>query len=304
MGIAKFDDGIIDNPKFEKAGAAACWLWFCSVLVSRRGLTDGFISKLKVQTLVPGLTQPYKHADKLVQCGLWDEALGGYQVHDYLEWNPSKIQVEEYRQHDKDRKQSARRQKSSSGVDTTRNPNGFQTDSERRGATHAGAKSLSVSLSAVSGFDLPGESAREGDDDEGPTGGLQPVWTTRGRARAGLVVTHLKCLPLASAACERGWCVPAFLVTREWLPQVEHHELEITKFIANVLLEQPDGPIGDDPLTFWRARWRERHGTTVKPSHRPTAVESNLRGLREDLGIAEAVAILDPTRRVEGTRES
>jgi hypothetical protein len=26
--------------------------------------------------------------------------------------------------------------------------------------------------------------------------------------------------------------------------------------------------------------------------------------LREDLGIAEAVAILDPTRRVEGTRES
>jgi hypothetical protein len=28
-------------------------------------------------------------------------------------------------------------------------------------------------------------------------------------------------------------------------------------------------PVGDDKFVFWRARWREDHGTTVTPLERP-----------------------------------
>jgi hypothetical protein len=267
MGIAKFDDGIIDNPKFEKAGAAACWLWFCSVLVSRRGLTDGFISKLKVQTLVPGLPQPYKHAEKLVECGLWDEALGGYQVHDYLEWNPSKVQVEEYRQHDKDRKQSARRQKSVSGVDTARNPNGIQTDSERRGATHAGAKSESESLSKR--FGSSGESARGGNS----------------HARHSWCSARI-CVPMVLHADFTGR-----LGTRT-------ADTDLLRWYPTVVAKFDGQPLGDDLFAFWRNEFAAWVGTvTQAPSQRrPTAVESNLRGLQEDLSLAASVALLEARR--------
>lgn len=159
MGTAKFDDGLPSNPKFIRAGAVASWLWVCGVLYCRRGLTDGLIPRVVVPSLVVGLKSPYAHAKRLVEVGLWDVEADDYRVHDFLDWNPSKAQIEGYRAQDRERKQARH---------SDRNLNGIHADSKRipvekavtRG-THARAESESVSESE-SGFGLNGEeSARE-----------------------------------------------------------------------------------------------------------------------------------------------
>jgi hypothetical protein len=273
VGIAKFDDGIIDNTKFEKAGPVACWMWFCSVLTARRGLTDGFISKLKVQTLVPGLSNPYKYAALLVKAGLWDEAIGGYQVHDYLHWNPSKLQVEDYRNTDKVRKQDARSRKGVSTVDTARNPTGIQTVSMPPRPTRACAESSSESKSTSELGVVEGESARE-ETDEPPTGGIEPAWNHRGGSRSGgLVGDHRRCFsgPGAANACGRGLCIPHWL-GQKWQQQYGGQDAradqEIAAFIIAELAKLPaTGPIGDHK-NFWENAWKAAH-----PAYAPVTNE-------------------------------
>lgn len=265
MGIAKFDDGIPDNPKFIAAGPVASWLWFCGVLYCRRALTDGFIPKQKVPTLVVGLAQPFKHAASLVGVHLWDEALGGYQVHDYLEWNPSKYTIEEYRRRDKERKHKQ---------NPDRIPDGFRsgngTDSERRGASRAGAKSKSTSEKESKDLDR-GESAREGDEPDVP-----PVWSPTRPSRSGLATNHPACHELAGAACGRGVCVPKFLIDREWLPQAQHDRASVTQFVEAVIAHLPSSFVGDDPLKFWRSKWLAAHGSQIETAPaRPRSLGPN-----------------------------
>ncbi len=270
MGIAKFDDGIPDQPKFITAGPVACWLWFCGVLYCRRALTDGFIPTKKVPTLVVGLPQPYKHAITLVNVGLWETAEDGFQVHDYLDWNPSKATVEDYRKRDKERKHKQ---------NPSRIPDGIQTESERRGASRAGAKSKSESEDLDLDLDLQDESAREGT-------ALEPVWTNRGRASTGLAVSHRACLPVAAAACGRGVCIPAFLIQREWLPQVSHDEDKVRAFVGMVIASMPDGPEGMNPLKFWRAQWEAAHGSSVNTAPK-TKTDHSLDAARRVLAMID-----------------
>lgn len=268
MGTAKFDDGLTANPKFIAAGATASWLWFCGVLFCRRGLTDGFIPKAVVPTLVIGLGNPFKYAARLVDVGLWEDAVGGFRIHDFLEWNPSKSAMNEYRRKDRERKHRV------NGIHMEA-PSGIRTESERlpsdganvRG-THAGTKSESASESkSVSIEVLPEESARE-------TKALAPVWNTGGRSR-GLSGGHLGCY--RSAACGRGICVPGWL-GEEWQQQfggdLHAADAEISQVITAALAVLPPvGPIGDVPKDFWRAVWKAAHG-----SHAPQSGSSYTKG--------------------------
>lgn len=282
MGVAKFDDGIPDNPKFIKAGPVPSWLWFCGVLYCRRGLTDGFIPKAKVPSLVVGLTQPYKHASKLVDCGLWHVAIGGYSVNGYLEWNPSKDQVEAYRAADKDRKQEAKRKReesrSDSGRNAERNPAGIQTESNQPGPTRARATSLSVSLSTSKDEDLRDESAREGDESDRP-----PVWSPTRPSRSGLATNHPACHELAVSACGRGLCVPKFLIEREWLPQAQHDTASIRQFVEAVVQHLPSNFVGDDPLKFWRNKWLAAHGSQIETTRGRSRTDDTVDAAREHM---------------------
>jgi hypothetical protein len=149
MGTARFDDGTPDNLKIVAAGPVASWLWFCGVIYCRKALTDGFIPTAVVETLVRGLKQPLKHAAKLTEVRLWHEVEGGYSVHDYLDWNPTKAAMNEYRKADRDRKHKRHgiQEPVSSGIrpESDRNPN----DGANAGAyaPHAGTKSESQSES-------------------------------------------------------------------------------------------------------------------------------------------------------------
>lgn len=144
----RIDSNVPKQPKFVDAGPVASWLWLAGVAHCRTAMTDGFIQKALVPTLVPGLTQPFKHAERLVQVTLWHHALGGYQVNGYLEWNPSKKEVERLRKMDSDRKKG-RRSDLDSDQDSTTDADGNPDDTSTRGRDLSLSLSSSLSGSAV-----------------------------------------------------------------------------------------------------------------------------------------------------------
>lgn len=104
MSWAKLDDQFPDHPKIEAAGPEAAWLYVCGICYCARYLTDGEIPKTRVPRL-SALKSAEKHAKKLVAVGLWIDAGTSYLVHDYLDYNPPRDEVE-FRREQVSRKRS------------------------------------------------------------------------------------------------------------------------------------------------------------------------------------------------------
>lgn len=100
MSWAKLDDRANEHRKQLAAGAEACWLWACGLMyANRQTARDGFIPSQMLPMLYP--LPPGKRAKlvaKLLEVGLWAEVPGGYQIHDFTEWNRTKEQVEAERE--------------------------------------------------------------------------------------------------------------------------------------------------------------------------------------------------------------
>ena len=104
MPWIKIDDQFSDHPKIVQAGPLAGFLYIAGLCYAGRYLTDGFIPRGQVRKLIDtDNVTPLVTA--LVTAELWDECDGGYQIHDYLEYNPSGEQVKA------ERKAAAARQK-------------------------------------------------------------------------------------------------------------------------------------------------------------------------------------------------
>lgn len=87
MSWVKLDDRFPDHPKAAGLSDAAFRAYITSLCYAARFLTDGFIPlaiarKLALPKVLIQLT-----------VGLWDEAEDGYQIHDYLDYNPSRNSV-------------------------------------------------------------------------------------------------------------------------------------------------------------------------------------------------------------------
>lgn len=275
MGIARFDDGIPQQEKFRAAGPVACWLWFCSICHARKGLTDGFIPKAVVPTLIIGLSTPYKHAERLVTVGLWNHVVGGYEVNDYHDYNPHKEEVLELRKRDRDRKRIR------PGIQ-----DGFRPDGATRipddGSSHtrAGGKSGSRSRSDLDLASSSEESARETIDELEPLSEIPPKWghpRRRHSLDASVDYHRRNCPPWAAAACEGGICIPKYL-WQQWDKRQPPNTLEA--FVVAVMHESP--PAGDDGERFWPAHFQRAFGTTAPSSStKPrTAAEKTLDTLR------------------------
>jgi hypothetical protein len=105
----KLDDHFVDHPKIVAAGPLAAYLYVAALCYANRFLTDGFVPHAQVTRLLPQNGHgPAKLAERLCEVGLWAVAVSeegaGYQIHDFLKYQPSKKQVL------KDRKQTAKRQ--------------------------------------------------------------------------------------------------------------------------------------------------------------------------------------------------
>lgn len=118
MVWARLDDAILDNPKIAAAGPIGFALHVAAITWCCRNLTDGHIPLARVTALldlsamhidpanpcaVPGGASslrgeqgvdPHTIAGHLVDCGLWSRTGDGYQLHDFLHYNPSKSDVE------------------------------------------------------------------------------------------------------------------------------------------------------------------------------------------------------------------
>ena len=96
MSYAKFDDGFADHPKVRRLSPHAFQLHVAGILHCSRWLTDGVIQA----DSVPDLVRKFRPSavDELIAAGLWRDQAGlAYVIHDYLEWNDSRAQVERRR---------------------------------------------------------------------------------------------------------------------------------------------------------------------------------------------------------------
>lgn len=87
MPWAKIDDRLHNHPKALSAGLPALGLHLLALSFCACYLTDGFVPNTWIKAR-------RKLAEKLVLAGLWERAEDGYQIHHYLEYNPSRKDVE------------------------------------------------------------------------------------------------------------------------------------------------------------------------------------------------------------------
>lgn len=92
MTWVKIDDAITEHPKFLSLSPAGWTMWLHGIAYCSRNLSDGRIPKPMLQRL-SSLSQPKKAAAELVAAGLWHESDDAYQVHDYLDHQRSRAQV-------------------------------------------------------------------------------------------------------------------------------------------------------------------------------------------------------------------
>jgi hypothetical protein len=96
----RLDDSFHSHPKVIAAGNEAIGLYVRCGTYAAEHLTDGFIPEH-----VALLYGSAALADDLVRTKLWRRARGGWRMPDYLDYNPSRLAVEN------DRKNAAERQK-------------------------------------------------------------------------------------------------------------------------------------------------------------------------------------------------
>ncbi len=117
MTWSRFDDAARKHPKAQMAGNEAWGFWCAAIMYCNQYGTDGFIPDAALATeVLPNPISKKKAkelADQLCESRIApdgsalfrrDNTRKGYLVHDFLEWNPSKADVDSKRKRDRERK--------------------------------------------------------------------------------------------------------------------------------------------------------------------------------------------------------
>lgn len=124
MGWVRLDDRISEHPKMCKAGPLGLAVFVAGLAYCNRNLTDGFIPTSVASTLLHGGWEDDEGrvwetcvssgmagydfeciliAELLADVGLFHRVPGGFRIHDYEDYQPSKAEVLEKRQKTADR---------------------------------------------------------------------------------------------------------------------------------------------------------------------------------------------------------
>lgn len=111
MTWVKLDDRLPDHPKMLSIGDAAFRLWSYCLCKANARMQGGFLPT-RLVTVTAGYFGPPEKAEELAQelvdAGLWDEAEGGYEIHDYDEYQPKADGEEERKAKARERMQRVR----------------------------------------------------------------------------------------------------------------------------------------------------------------------------------------------------
>lgn len=99
MGWVRIDDSLYDHPKFMRLPAGAVRLWLFGMAWSNRHATDGRLPG-EARTLLRGKNSDVK---SLEQAGLWIRQENGWLIHDYLEYQLSRAQMEAAKRRNRER---------------------------------------------------------------------------------------------------------------------------------------------------------------------------------------------------------
>ena len=112
MSWVRIDDKAWAHPKLSSLSGNAVRLWLWALCWCNQQESDGRIPS-SVLRLLGGCG---REAKELVESGLWEEADGGWQVHDYLQYQPSKQQLEKTRTETRERVAAARERRRNANV--------------------------------------------------------------------------------------------------------------------------------------------------------------------------------------------
>lgn len=90
MAWVKLDDSMPTHPKMMAVGVEGFALDVAGIAYCNRYETNGFITDQSLGAVLPALRSPGRIAEKLVAVGRWSRVDGGWQIHDYLEYQPSR----------------------------------------------------------------------------------------------------------------------------------------------------------------------------------------------------------------------
>jgi hypothetical protein len=97
MSYSRFQIGFTSNRKVYNLSNAAFRLYVTSIDWSRGQKTDGRIARQDLRLLphAPKGKRAEKLIGELLEAGLWEGLLDGWQIHDFLEWQDSAVQANE-----------------------------------------------------------------------------------------------------------------------------------------------------------------------------------------------------------------
>jgi len=97
MTWIKIDDGFADHPKVLKVGVNGIALQIRALCYCSRQLTDGVIPMDVLALLCTGIKDCERVVKAMVDAKIWKEIDGGYLVHDFLAYNPSRADTKKRR---------------------------------------------------------------------------------------------------------------------------------------------------------------------------------------------------------------
>jgi hypothetical protein len=102
VGWAKLDDAFPTNPKVVGLSDRAFRAYILALCYAAQHMTDGF-----VPVAWSALVIPRKTRQELEAAGLWEPVQAGWQIHDYLTYNPTRKQAEERRENQRAQRSAA-----------------------------------------------------------------------------------------------------------------------------------------------------------------------------------------------------
>ena len=149
----KLDDGFAENSKIETLSDRAFRLHVTAMCYCAKNLTDGYISErgARVCGVLANNSRPMRNVSELVEKGLWHAVDGGWEINDYLEYNPTSEEAK-----------ALRRKRSEAGR------KGGLTRARRQANAQASASSTSpsTSLSEFQPRPVPSQSRTENPAEE------------------------------------------------------------------------------------------------------------------------------------------